>query len=350
MRKIAPKIAAAVAAAVLSGCAARNESVPSVPNVVVVSSAPERSQSVVSTASSSEERSNPSVISEITSVPEESSEITKIPESSKITENPEPEEPYTYTSGLDNYRAKWGYNHISPSQQRLYERFYKAAENYEIEEIELESYDVTTDDVSKAYWAFDHDNPQFLWLGSGYHVKHTKLGARQPAVGITIDFGRSPDTVPQAEFDSIAEEVLAEAAEEATDYDKLRFIHDWIVDNTVYTYTDAKYEYEADGAVVCQKAVCEGYAKAFMYFAQSLGIECVCVIGRANSEDHMWNLVKLYGEWYHVDVTWDDPQTSGGDGALLHTYFLVSDADIKEDHRIEVIFELPEARNTYVQR
>lgn len=86
-----------------------------------------------------------------------------------------------------------------------------------------------------------------------------------------------------------------------------------------------------------------------MYFAQSMGYECVCVVGGASGIDHMWNMVKLEGQWYHVDVTWDDPVMSDGSHALKYNYFLISDARIKLDHSINTPFKIPSAPQNYAQ-
>ena len=83
------------------------------------------------------------------------------------------------------------------------------------------------------------------------------------------------------------------------------------------------------GALIKNKVVCEGYAKAFKYLLDSLKIECILVSGTAinssgESESHMWNYVKLDDKWYAVDVTWDDPIIIGGRNPnnLRHDYFL----------------------------
>ena len=64
-----------------------------------------------------------------------------------------------------------------------------------------------------------------------------------------------------------------------------------------------------------------------------LGIECITVVGASfgSSEDHAWNMVKLDGAWYCVDVTWDDP---GGGGQAIHRYFNVTSQFMRDtDHQ-----------------
>lgn len=244
---------------------------------------------------------------------------------------------------------KWAYNRITEKQRQIYIRLYNAAESVNTGPIELHDINATTDDLYIAYWAFDYDNPQFLELGSGYSYGYTSSGDVKIVSRVTITYGRTPSQISQSEFDRIAQEVLNGAQTLSNDHDKLRYFHDWLVNNTVYLKSDSDYETEADGPLIYKTAICEGYSKAFMYFAQSAGIECVCAIGSAGGVDHMWNMVKLDGQWYHVDVTWDDPVRSDGKQVLRDNYFLLSDSEIARDHTIKNPFTLPAAPNSYVQ-
>lgn len=247
---------------------------------------------------------------------------------------------------LDNYRAKWAYNTLNARQQKVYERLYNAAEASSRADVSVEDLGVNTDDVNIAYWAFDYDNPQFLQLGSGYMIKAYENDKAHP-VFVSIDYGRTAGQVSQASFERAANNIIAQASQMPTDYEKLLYIHDWLVNNTVYSFNGAQYDYEADGPLVYGRGVCEGYSKAFMYLAQSMGFECVCAVGSGKGVDHMWNKVKLYGEWYNVDVTWDDPIRSNGANSLRYDYFLISDYEISGDHRVDNFFPLPAAYNSY---
>ena len=100
------------------------------------------------------------------------------------------------------------------------------------------------------------------------------------------------------------------------DYYKVREVHDWIIQNLEYDDSDT-YISSVYGALVRQKAVCEGYARAYKYILDELGINNVLVTGTAtnsngDNENHMWNYVLLNNKWYAIDVTWDDPIIIGG--------------------------------------
>ena len=75
-----------------------------------------------------------------------------------------------------------------------------------------------------------------------------------------------------------------------------------------------------------------------MYLCQSVGIQCICVAGTGNGEPHMWNMLQLDGEWYNMDVTWDD----GG----RYDYFCIPTSQISIDHRFDNTFPVPSATAT----
>lgn len=247
---------------------------------------------------------------------------------------------------LNNYTSKWGYNQLTSTQKSVYERLFNAAKNYE-GRVDITALKVKADDFDKAFWAFDYDNPQFLTLGSGYsYYYYPSTGYLQ---SFTIKYGRTDSEVKaiQQKFDTTIKSVVDAAKSQFSDYAKLKYIHDWIVNNTDYTLTGPAYKSEADGAVVYGKALCEGYSKTFMYMAQELGFDCICVVGNANDSAHMWNMVKLDGSWYHVDVTFDDPIMSNGSKMLSHDYFLLSTYQIRSTHTINNPINVPTATRSY---
>lgn len=168
---------------------------------------------------------------------------------------------------------------------------------------------------------------------------------------INYDARSSEYVGAQERFDKAAAEVLAQAKKKRSDYAKLKFIHDWLVSNTDYlAHSDSNYEpMYADGPIVRGRADCGGYAKAFKYLAQSLGIDCIMVIGSSEGADtvnHAWNMVKLNGVWYNVDVTWDDMSYSG-DNKIYYRYFLKGDNFFGISHIPVEGYTYPEAPKDY---
>lgn len=127
-----------------------------------------------------------------------------------------------------------------------------------------------------------------------------------------------------------------------TDYQKELALHDYLVKQCHYsTHSTSSDVYEAYGALVNHKAVCDGYAQALQLLFTCSGITSKYICGTATdangSMDHAWNLVKLGNDWYHLDATWDDP-TPDRKGRILHTYFNVTDSYIKSSHHFNASY------------
>lgn len=123
------------------------------------------------------------------------------------------------------------------------------------------------------------------------------------------------------------------------DYNKIRRTHDWLIEEI--SYDSSSYNKgNIYGVFIEKKVVCEGYARAYKYLLDNLGITNILVTGTATNsngttEEHMWNYVKLNGKWYAVDPTWDDPIVYGGgtvSSGTKHRYFLIGSKDLFESH------------------
>ncbi|MBQ7784153.1 MAG: chitobiase/beta-hexosaminidase C-terminal domain-containing protein [Oscillospiraceae bacterium] len=247
---------------------------------------------------------------------------------------PEPDTPDEMLSMLSSYGDKYCFNALTDTQKTVYSAFYAMAETH-TEKKNIRDLRATPSDISAAYWAFDYDNPQFFWLGSGYG------GQRSGSIidNLHLSFSRTVNEADsQSEkFKKMADALVLEALQYTDTVERIKFIHDTVILNTEYTISRDKYIYEADGPIVYGKALCEGYAKAFMYLCQATGIECICV----SNPEHTWNMVKIKKRWYHVDVTYDD--INALNSICSYKYFLVSTETMLEERDIQCFFEIPES-------
>ena len=118
--------------------------------------------------------------------------------------------------------------------------------------------------------------------------------------------------------------VLAEIMrEDMTDLEKETAAYSWLTDNVDYDWTHQDALAETDrrsygpyGGLVNRAAVCLGYAASFQLLMDMCGVECLTVVGAAfnSTGDHAWNMVKLNGEWYCVDPTWEHIPPGPPDG------------------------------------
>ena len=114
--------------------------------------------------------------------------------------------------------------------------------------------------------------------------------------------------------------------------EKVKRLHDYLSTNCQYcmaAYGRKTMEYRTVyDALVRGQAVCEGFTIAFRYLLSLAGIESREIV--SDVMHHCWNYVRLGGNWYHVDVTFDNPVIEGVMAGtpkyISHEFFLLSDA------------------------
>lgn len=149
---------------------------------------------------------------------------------------------------------------------------------------------------------------------------------------ITIHITHSYQTDDINTLNEKIEEIIKELnLDELNTEDKIKVIHDYIINNTKYDVgrSDNKITtYHSDtayGALIEHYAICGGYADSMKLFLDYLNIPNY----KISSENHIWNLVYVNNKWYHLDLTWDDPVTSNGDDVLEYDYFLITTDELK---------------------
>lgn len=189
--------------------------------------------------------------------------------------------------------------------------------------------------LKNIFAAVYNDHPELFWLETAYRCKYKRDGT---CVEIGLQFNRTARNLEQekAVFNENANAILNQASSGASAYEKERMVHDILIDRITYDL-GAEMNQSAYSAMVNGRTVCAGYARAFQYLLQQLGIPCYYCIGYAG-ENHAWNIVSLEDGYYNVDVTWDDTEGAGGN----YDYFNQSDQDYADTHvRKELSVYLP---------
>ncbi len=226
---------------------------------------------------------------------------------------------------------------------------------------------ISKDDISgvlqRSSAAFVLDHPECFWL-SYEKLSFSYIEADGGVSVITArkddeneyyfpsDFSSRDDVEREAALVKEKIDEIVEASEKyPSSYEKIKYFHDWLCKNNAYNeYVLNGNEESADqsawralsaltsGNDAEKGPVCEGYAKAFKILCDNVGIPCVLIPGDGISNDareaHMWCTVMLSGEWYGVDVTWDDAVTSNGVNVMRDNYFLcgADDEDFSNTH------------------
>ena len=223
---------------------------------------------------------------------------------------------------------------LTEVQREAYQAISETIHKSESEKFWLSS--AGRDDVQIALNAYLVDHPEVFWLDveSGY-----KYYEYDNSLGVELKYSQSGDELEheKKELDEVVERVASAAPDNATDYDIELYLNDYLTKECSYN-TDVPMKHTSYGALVNGTAVCDGYSHAFQLLCRRLGITCTVVEGTSDFNDdaedgHMWNCIQLGGDWYHVDVTWNDSTNSV---CQVEHYFYVNltDEEIKRDHKI----------------
>lgn len=136
---------------------------------------------------------------------------------------------------------------------------------------------------------------------------------------------------------------LARPAQSLNEWDKEKYIHDFICENVRYDKLKKPYSHEIIGPLGQGVGVCEGIAKTVKILCDALGIWCIIAISEANPEKqikyrHAWNVIRISGQYYHLDATFDNSLSKHG--TVRYDYFNLSDKHVFRDHE-PVIMAVP---------
>jgi Leucine-rich repeat (LRR) protein/transglutaminase-like putative cysteine protease len=159
--------------------------------------------------------------------------------------------------------------------------------------------------------------------------------SKQPGGDLLLNFrfdylaSGEEENIVNSRVEYILREILKPGLNE---HQKTKAVHDYIVANVAY---DLSYrEHSAYAALVSGRAVCQGYALLMYKMLKEAGFEVRIISGRAGGEDHAWNMVRLDGNWYHIDATWDDP-VPDTPSTVRYDYYNRTDAQMAATHTWE---------------
>lgn len=231
--------------------------------------------------------------------------------------------------------TSYSYDNLSSDKlKELYVLIDQYAENADKSEIIIDA-QLDEQYIEETIEAYKNDHPEVFWLSSTFY--YTENPSDNNTI-IQLEYNMDSSKLESAkpEFENALKVALDGAPDDATDYELELYANDYLVDNCVYDKEAVESkeilgnENDAYGALVDKKAVCEGYSRAFQLLCNRLGIDCINIAGTADGVAHAWNNVMLDGEWYEVDVTWND--TDGETEFPIYGYFNLPSDKFSESH------------------
>lgn len=222
---------------------------------------------------------------------------------------------YCYTSGL-----------LTEKQKLLYLNIRNAVKTQQ-KTLELnQNARFSKDDLSFIIQCINTDFPEYYWLTGEYSYQTIN----SIVSSVTFKYRSFNDSYTAA-LTKVVEDFVEDLPKNLSSYQLELRAHDFLCERITYDSKSASsgassdsHTYSAYGALVSKKCVCEGYSRAMQLLMNRVGVRCTLVRGD-DGGGHMWNMIEIGGNWYHLDVTWDDPANAT---QYNHFYFNVTTEEL----------------------
>lgn len=238
---------------------------------------------------------------------------------------------------------RYSYAMLNDEEKIAYKEIYMILIN-QAEEVKLTTKDA--DVVDKVFRLVMNDHPEIFYV-TGYKMNTYTINDEIDSLDFTGTYEKNNDVVEIVTYDidRYSAKCLTRMPEYDTDYEKVKYIYEYIIDNTEYDL-EAEDNQNILSVFKDGKSVCQGYAKATQYLLNKSGIPCLLVTGTAKNEAHAWNIAYVDGKWTSIDTTWGDASyrnVSTGEtwNEITYDYLCVGDEDIFDTHRYESLIDLP---------
>ena len=205
------------------------------------------------------------------------------------------------------------------------ERMIKGFEDY-AESIDLSDLEISPEELGEIFAAATKNSPYLFYVDNNLSYTYRKGGA---VVSVLPNYlypeKEAVEMVTYCKNEISKLSSLAMSGD--CELERVIILHDLICKKFSYDLTlqsNNLYSFLATG-----KGTCQGYTWAYMAALRDMGIECEYVA--SDTIVHIWLRVKIDGEWYNSDVTWDDPPKNEETGKKSRAHLLFSDAKAEAD-------------------
>lgn len=195
------------------------------------------------------------------------------------------------------------------------------------------------EDLYQVFFLLRLDHPEIFWA-TGYKYRYYPESANLVFLPEYL-FEKSKIREHQKAMKARVEK-LARAAQNLSEWEKEKYIHDFICENVHYDKLKKPYSHEIIGPLGQGVGVCEGIAKSVKVLCDALGVWCVIALcGNCPEKGikyrHTWNIVKIGGQYYHLDATFDNTLgkhqgNAEAPGEIRYDYFNLGDKAVFRDH------------------
>lgn len=252
------------------------------------------------------------------------------------------------------------YGQLEENKRYLYEEILSVLLNFQQDVL------ISTNDEKEIAEIFEcvmNDHPELFYVDAYVYTKYT-AGDRVTRITFSGEYNRTEEEAERDKerIDRVVKQCLAGVSKDADEYGQVKYFYEYIIHHTRYS-EDEPDSQNMSSVFLNGKSVCKGYACALQYLCDQVGIVGSIVAGEVSNGLHAWNLIRIDGCYYHVDVTWGDANFRSNDRIgrgepntvpeIDYDYLCVTTEQISHTHSIKREIAIPEctavSANYYVR-
>lgn len=244
-------------------------------------------------------------------------------------------------------KGRYAYDMLEESLRPLYVEILTIIEHH-AENIKVSTND--SDILQKVFLYVHADHPEIYWI-DGYSYMRYSRG--NDILYLTFSgkytYTQEETRVLQFSIDQYVGRCLSGISRNASDYDKVKYIYEYIIEHTEYVL-DSPDNQNILSVFLNGESVCQGYAKAAQYLLERLDVPCTMVVGKVESgEGHAWNLVQIDGAYYYMDPTWGDASyrlegqlMQNSSMPISYEFLNITTEQLQMTHMIDSVVPMPQ--------
>lgn len=254
----------------------------------------------------------------------------------------------------------YAYSNITAEQKKLYLDILQTLQTFG-KDVPVSTYN--EDELATVFQCVMNDHPELFYVAGYTFTKYT-VGDRVTQITLSGTYTMSQEEAGEKQkgIDAYTQTCLAGIAPDAGEYEKVKYIYEYLILHTTYNLEAAENQ-NICSVFLYQQSVCQGYAKAMQYLLNQLNVPATLVVGYVeNGDGHAWNLVQINGAYYYVDATWGDAYYALDRGyeepaqrlpSINYDYLCVTTDQLSLTHTIDNVVPMPRciqlADNYYVR-
>jgi hypothetical protein len=244
---------------------------------------------------------------------------------------------------------QYGRNFLSDEEKKVYDEMLENAKGFKKS---FYIYPISEKSLYKVYPIFLNDNPEIFWIENLQYYKSV-INDYVVKIEFIYSVSETEKNKRQEQIDDVVDAIMKMVNQFENNYDKVKFIHDFIIINTEYDLKSSDNQ-NIYSVLVNGRSVCAGYARTFQYLMNKIGLYTLYIQGSLKNEkgeeiNHAWNLASIDGKYYYFDVTWDDPTFLSKSQRINYVgyyYFGETTKGMEATHNPSELYPLPIADST----